>query len=364
MEIPKKLYSIAIIGSKSFLVPPWDPESIYTGLPGSEESVVYASGSLAKMGYKVDVYMDPPEGSIWSLPESNPRWFPIDLWYSKDYLASYDLVMMWRDIFAEKGKLRGKKVFYWPHDLPYQNFKDYTLEFDGICWLTESTKNFYEQLVSPNTIPYTICGNGYNPSQFELETSMVKKKNPYKLGYFSNYARGLSILLHLWPSIKAAYPKATLDIYYGRETWGTLPKNQMDQLLFRIKSLEAFGVTEKGKVGHVALAEAMKDISIWAYPCIYKETFCITAIKAQAAGCIPVTTSLAALCETVAPFAPQVPIILNQNDIEDYKNCLFETLSRVESKEVETERMQYISFAKQFTWDNCVKKWVDLYFSL
>lgn len=364
MEIQKKLYSIAIIGYKSVSFPPWDPESIYTGLPGSEEAIVYASEALTKLGYKVDVYMDPPEDSIWKLPESNPRWFSVDVWSNIDYRIKYDLVVMWRDILADIGRLRGKKVFYWPHDVPKLTFRNYKPTFDGICWLSNDQKNRYATLFASNTTKYTICGNGHIPSQFEFEPRLIKKKHPYKIGYFSNYSKGLNVLLYIWPFVRRTYPRATLDIYYGRETFGGLSLPEMDQLLFRIKSLESSGVTEKGKVGHLVLAEAMKDISIWAYPCIDIETFCITAIKAQASGCIPVTTRLGALNETISPLAPSIPMIANQDDVDTYKKLLCGALSRVEKEETENERMKYIDYAKQFTWDNCVKKWVDLYHSV
>jgi hypothetical protein len=38
---------------------------------------------------------------------------------------------------------------------------------------------------------------------------------------------------------------------------------------------------------------------IWVYPCHTAETFCISAWKAQAAGCFPVVTTYAGLDETV-----------------------------------------------------------------
>jgi hypothetical protein len=38
---------------------------------------------------------------------------------------------------------------------------------------------------------------------------------------------------------------------------------------------------------------------VWAYPTNFSETYCISALEAQAAGAIPVTTRIAALAETV-----------------------------------------------------------------
>jgi 2-polyprenyl-3-methyl-5-hydroxy-6-metoxy-1,4-benzoquinol methylase len=59
------------------------------------------------------------------------------------------------------------------------------------------------------------------------------------------------------------------------------------------------GVTEHGRVSHGDLAKAMLGIQVWAYPTEFTETHCITALKTQEAGCIPVVTEVAALKETV-----------------------------------------------------------------
>jgi glycosyltransferase involved in cell wall biosynthesis len=53
------------------------------------------------------------------------------------------------------------------------------------------------------------------------------------------------------------------------------------------------------RVGQDELAKAFLEAKVWTYPTWFTETFCITAIEAQAAGCIPVTSALAALNETV-----------------------------------------------------------------
>ena len=62
---------IAILGYQNNLVAPWDPDTTKTGLPGSEECVVYASMELAKRGHEVIVFMDPPRNSIWKTKRQN-----------------------------------------------------------------------------------------------------------------------------------------------------------------------------------------------------------------------------------------------------------------------------------------------------
>jgi len=126
-------------------------------------------------------------------------------------------------------------------------------------------------------------------------------KNKHSVGYFSAYYRGLECLLKMWPKILEQVPDATLDVYYGWESWVAMQGeddfyHKMEDLFEQMKD---HGVTIHGRVSHTELAEAMKRTQVWAYPTEFQEIHCITALKAQEAGCYPVTTNVGALKETV-----------------------------------------------------------------
>jgi glycosyltransferase involved in cell wall biosynthesis len=105
----------------------------------------------------------------------------------------------------------------------------------------------------------------------------------------------------MWPRIREAVPDATLDVYYGWESWVALQGEDdfYDRMERKFSELADQGVTVHGRVSHETLAEAMKSIQVWAYPTEFTEIHCITALKAQEAGCYPVTTNVGALAETV-----------------------------------------------------------------
>lgn len=126
-----------------------------------------------------------------------------------------------------------------------------------------------------------------------------KRKN--SVGYFSAYYRGLECLLGMWETIREAVPDATLDVYYGWESWVGLQGEDdfYHRMEKRFSELADKGVTVHGRVSHKELAKAMKEIQVWAYPTEFPEIHCITALKAQEAGCYPVVTNVAALNETV-----------------------------------------------------------------
>jgi glycosyltransferase involved in cell wall biosynthesis len=127
------------------------------------------------------------------------------------------------------------------------------------------------------------------------------KKRANSVGYFSAYYRGLECLLRMWPKIREEVPDATLDVYYGWESWIALEGQDdfYERMERKFADLASHGVTVHGRVSHGELARAMGSIQVWAYPTDFPEIHCITALKAQEAGCWPVCTTVAALPETV-----------------------------------------------------------------
>lgn len=126
-------------------------------------------------------------------------------------------------------------------------------------------------------------------------------KRPHSVGYFSAYYRGLECLLDMWLKIREAIPDATLDVYYGWESWVSLEGEDdfYKTMEAKFEKYKEHGVTVHGRLSHQELADAMKTIQVWAYPTQFTEIHCITALKAQEAKCYPVTTNVAALAETV-----------------------------------------------------------------
>lgn len=126
-----------------------------------------------------------------------------------------------------------------------------------------------------------------------------------KVIYASSYDRGLVTLLELWPAIKEKEPDATLDIFYGWNSFDMVHKKNPEQMKWKwsvirmLNDLSELGVKEHGRVSHEELADRFREAKVWAYPTEFNEIHCITALKAQEAACIPVTTGCYALKETV-----------------------------------------------------------------
>lgn len=342
--------TIGIFTYKVFGSDPWDPESVKSGITGSEEAVICISKHLADLGYQVFIYGNPPKQSLHTHPNANPRYLDID----KDDGSFIDIAISWRQPYiGEALKKRAHQVYLWPHDTYHQPLSKRQISaFDDVLWLSE-WQRLYWISVNPGFAKFTrIFGNGINEEDFR---PIKKRENPFSCIYGSNYARGLEVLLNIWPTVKASFPKATLDIYYGWQHWGLLSPEKEMKMRKQIAKYHSLGVREHGCVGHEELHRAYENASIWTYPCIGWEVFCITALKAQYAGAIPVIIDGTALPETVhyGYFCTKQ---------EEYLSTLIRAMQEIESKgSLENRKAMRYFIQQSYTWKKVAMKWQSVF---
>lgn len=341
--------SIGIFTYKVQGMKPWDPDSIKTGINGSEETVIYMSQKLAKLGNKVLVFGYPPENSPHSLQEANPRFVSTDF----NDGSTLDIAISWRmPDAAERLRTRARKIYFWPHDtcsLPLTNAQ--INGFDDVLWISQWQREQWIS-VNPSFAQFTkIFGNGINPEQF---SPLQERVNPHSCIYGSNYARGLEILLDIWPIIKQQFPHARLDIYYGWQHWGLLSAEKEAKMRTQIINLASLDVHDHGQVGHEELSRAYERASLWTYPCIGLETFCITALRAQLAGALPVIMEGSALKETVRSG-------FKCSRQEEYCATLIKAMQYGEKISLDERKKMGEFILKEFTWVTLAVKWKELF---
>lgn len=137
---------------------------------------------------------------------------------------------------------------------------------------------------------------------YGIDTNKFKPDNkvPNSFIYSSFPNRGLLPLLQMWPKIKKAIPDASLNIYSDiNGKWvNDVAKEQMDEI-HKILATDLKDVIVHGWVSKDILARAWSTADIWLYPCIFQETFCLTALEAAASKTLAIGTPLAALTETI-----------------------------------------------------------------
>lgn len=167
-------------------------------------------------------------------------------------------------------------------------------------------------------------------------------------------------LLVIWPQIKEKYKDATLDICYGWDTFAAITANNPERQQWKVHMISAMsqkGITEHGRLGKKELNELTEKCGILAYPSHFFEIFCISVVNAQLYGCVPVTTSLGALSETVHC---GVTVDGDINDPLVQQEYLEELLALMgdepRRKKLSDEGREW---AKQFEWSNMAKSWSD-----
>lgn len=179
-------------------------------------------------------------------------------------------------------------------------------------------------------------------------------KRPYSVGYFSSYDRGLRCLLEIWPEVLAQVPKANLHIYYGWNLYDKMHSSNPDMMKKKwemVRMMHDPSIKDHGRVSHKELAEAMKELKVWAYPTEFTEINCITALKAQEADMIPVTTARYALETSIINHQYSVPcsdIYTNKDRQKQFINSLVRAL----------KTKDYISTkSDDWQWPNVAQKW-------
>src|SRR5262249_36126703 len=120
-------------------------------------------------------------------------------------------------------------------------------------------------------------------------------RHRHRLVYTSQARRGLGELLRLFPQVRAEIQDAELHIFgceYGK---GDAPRD-LGAVFHRAHQP---GVCWRGAASKSALAHELRSAALVAYPCTFKETFCLAVAEAQAAGLPVVTSDKAALAERV-----------------------------------------------------------------
>lgn len=265
------------------------PPSISTGIGGSEEAIIYLSRELTKVGYEVTVYNScgDMEGDYDGVHYKNfSRLNPKD---------NFNIMIGWRNNIFSMYDFKTHYRYVWLHDVVQKGSVDDHSKYDGVIVLSEFHKSLLPKCIPESKI--IVSSNG-----IELGDLPNITREPFRMIYTSSYDRGIEHLLRRWSEVKTAVPQAELHIFYGWNNYEKLAKEGVVDNNFMIEMKELMkqdGVYEHGRVGHEELHKEFLKSRIWVYPSHFNEISCISAMKAQALGCIPVCTDKAALAETV-----------------------------------------------------------------
>lgn len=323
---------------------------------GSEEAVIYLSRELAKLGYKIVVFGDPLKEGVYDGVEYLAH-------YKFNVRDTFNILIYWRAATWVDMGCKAKKTFIWTHDV--LNPADYTKErlekIDRIIVLSEAHRKNLPDIPQEK---FLISSNGY----FEHLPEVKPQNNPKWCLWTSSYDRGLENLLLIWPDVKKEVPEAELHIFYGWKLFAHFYKGNPERVAWMEKMkqlMDASGITHHDRVAQPEMERWYKKCGIWAYPSHFYEINCISAIKAQLWGAVPVTTNHAALKETVQ-YGKKVDGEIYENYLlahgtqQEYKEALIGALK--DEKWQEDERQQMMPWAREkYSWEKVAKQFQEMF---
>lgn len=284
----------------SILCPPgmgsFDFETMNSkGLGGTETCILMMAHNLSLLGVKTNLY-----GPFTSDNRGDLRIRP----YDAALLDDHDLLIYARNLWwADELKLKYNDAMVWVHDTGFNVSNEFReSRINRVLALSNWHKSRILQEyphIDPRII--ILTQNGINSDRFKVS----EHRNQANFIYSSGPDRGLEYLLDYWPEIKRSIPDAHLYVFSRIDFWekcvqGIAEKEVIVKKVKKsIQDLASQNVYHAGYIGQKDLAIHMSNAKLWLYPTDFTETFCISAIEAQMAGCSVVTSRLGALPETV-----------------------------------------------------------------
>lgn len=266
--------------------------------------------------------------------------------------ASYDLL--------EKNKINILWVQHFVNQKEVQNLgsKDYLEKLDYIIF--NSNWNF-EKFVYQFKVPENkslVIRNAVEKISYE-----EKPKDKINLIYHTTPWRGLANLINIFENLNLE--KVELNVcsstkIYGKKLQNSLENNYNDlfEKCKKTKNVNYLGFVENKKV-----IELLKKTHIYAFPSIWPETSCISAIESLAAGCEVVATNLGALYETCAPFGTLVGFDRNLQNLEKkYSEVLLDSIKNFWTSENQKKlKLQRETINLTYSWDVRSVEWKNFF---
>jgi glycosyltransferase involved in cell wall biosynthesis len=277
------------------------------------------------------------------------------------YIDVPDDVNIIMSVCDENLIVSGKRNYVWmhvPHNQPASegvNNKYFNRRIEKFIyvshWQHEKFRHNF-QMPLHNTV---VIKNAIEPIEY------IEKPEEGKLKIIFNAPpyRGLDVMLDAFSLLDR--DDVELDVYsstiiYGSE-YAKFEGDRFEPLFERARQMK--NVNYIGYVSNEEMRSALQSAHIWAYPCVFEETSCISMVEAGAAGCALIATNLGGLPETGSEFATLVEI---QASHEELVQNFSQELNRVIESypDLESLRMQSDFYNTKYGWGNRVSQWEEL----
>lgn len=274
-----------------------------------------------------------------------------------------DLRDQYQVICSRVRELDGRPAILWLHDMwndpevQHLQKAESRDRFKQLVFVSNWQQSSYNMTLG---VPYengVVLRNAIEPIPHK-----EKSEDQVRLIYHTTPHRGLELLV---PAYEALYnlwgDKIHLDVYSSFAIYGWSQRDEPYKQIFD-KCKEHEGITYHGYQPNDVIRSALQDAHIYAYPCIWPETSCISIIEAMSAGCAIVTSSLGAIPETTGHFATMYPF---REDNNVHANAFASVLNNQIHTIFDDQMKVKLNIQKNWTdnfynWDLRTEEWVSL----
>lgn len=328
-------------------------------LGGTEAAVCYLARNLVAEGHEVSLLTHGTCGTVMGVKH----------WDIKDLLdldlAGYDVcitVNLATPARWVKEKNPKIKSILWFHMMPDQPALALTAQSIGsvdlAVYVSDAQKQDIERYYGPAKKSVVIgCAIGpmfENLFSSAEELAAVKECRGV---YMTTPFRGLTYLLDA--AEKMSLP---IDIYSSMRVY-QMEDDPYEKIYERARANPM--IKYHGWATSEDLVKGLRTAALFTYPCIFKETFCVAALEAMAAGLKVVSTDLGALPTTTMGYGDLIPVDYadSKNFVRGYTDQVKWNMARFNTRKEEWcslmwKQVQEVN--EKCTWKARMKEWAEV----
>lgn len=333
------------------------------GIGGSEEAVINLSKQWAKAGYNVTVYNNcGTEPMTVDGVTYRPFW-------EFNHRDKSDVLIIWRHPKLLDYDLNAGKVYVDLHDVIGKGeFNEKRIgKVDKIFVKTQFHRSLFPNVPDEKM---AVIPNGMDFDLFDQEI----EKDQYLMVNTSSPDRSMDVLPELFKRVKEQVPEARLQWAYGWEIFDNTYADDKQMMDWRKKissEMDEAGIENLSRLSQSECAKLYLAGNVLAYPSEFAEIDCISVKKAQACGCVPVTTDFAAFNESV-----QFGVKIHSRKTKDNWSREYKWSFGIEDEDMKQawvdgvvaqlkrpigDRSEMKEWSKQFAWDLIANKWTNIW---
>lgn len=199
----------------------------------------------------------------------------------------------------------GQKNILWVHDLPadmpFLGTPAGRNMFSGIVFVSAWQQTVFFMNMGVKYSESTVIRNAIRPIKDETMDDGI-----IHLIYHPTPHRGLELLVPAFDELCSRYSNLQLDVFSNFDLYKRPEANASFESLYEACRSHP-KITYHGTKSNDEVRSALAKADIFSYPCIWRETSCISALEAMSAKCLVVAPEYSALPETLGAFGISYP---------------------------------------------------------